>query len=259
MFDISHKKNNTKVDTNRYFITYADLITLLLGLFVILYVSSKVDQEKFKEYSKAFSEYFKTENQGVLPGGKGVLKGRKNTIPEPILIESGAPKSLNEIFSETSLILQKYIKNGSLSIKHTKAGVILTLPEKLLFQSGKADIEQNAMGILDTIANILHSIPYQITVDGHTDSSPIRTFRYESNWHLSSARALNVAYLLVEKGIPKNNLIIRAFGDQKPVASNNTVESKAKNRRVELTISYLPTDSQSTKGYKKVKENVNRK
>ena len=93
-------------------------------------------------------------------------------------------------------------------------------------------------------------------MDGHTDSTPIRTFRYESNWHLSVARALNVAYLLIEKGIPKNNLIIRGFGDQKPIASNNTAESKAKNRRVELTISYLPSDAQSTDGYKKVEEKI---
>jgi chemotaxis protein MotB len=243
-------KKEEKVNTDRYFITYADMITLLLGLFVILYASSKVDQEKYKEFSKAFKSYF-NQGESVLNGGSGVLEGHKKTIPEPILDLSNK-KSLEEIFSQTSAALKDYINKGTLQIKKTNSSITLILPEKLLFLSGKADIQVGAYPLIDTLAMILHGIPYQVTVDGHTDSQPIRTFQYESNWHLSVGRALNVGYGLIEKGVPQSNMVIRGYGAQRPIADNNTEAGKTLNRRVEITISSLPSDAPSTEEYEKI-------
>ena len=108
-----------------------------------------------------------------------------------------------------------------------------------MFQSGKADIQKDGLIVLDSIANIIRGINKAITIDGHTDSNPIRTFRYESNWHLSSARSLAVGYMLVSKGLPEKNLSFRCFGAMKPVAENSSTEGRSKNRRVEITISDL--------------------
>jgi flagellar motor protein MotB len=119
----------------------------------------------------------------------------------------------------------------------------------MLFESSKAEIQPNAYPVLDTLANILQGVDYQISIDGHTDSDPIRTFRYESNWHLSVARAVNVGYYLIQRGLPEVNTTIKGYGAQRPVAGNDSPEDKARNRRVEITLKKLESDDPSTGGY----------
>jgi chemotaxis protein MotB len=243
-------KAQENVHLDRYLVTYADLITLLLGLFVILYASSRVDEEKFKEISHAFSEYFQPEK--IADGGAGVFKGIPNGIPEPIM-PYPSKKSLEQIQIETERSLRKYVDNGLLTVTRTSNGLTLTLSEKLLFKSGKAEVEPEGMSVIDTLAQILRGIDKQISIDGHTDSDPIRSFRYESNWHLSVARAVNVGYFLVERGISESNLMLRGFGAQRPVAPNSSIEGKAKNRRVEINITELSNNTPSTEGYQQKK------
>lgn len=243
-------RTQENINLDRYLITYADLITLLLGLFVILYASSRVDEEKFKELSHAFSEYFQPEK--ISDGGASVFKGIPNGIPEPIM-PYPSKKSLEQIQVETERSLKKYVDNGLLTVTRTSNGLTLSLSEKLLFKSGKAEVEPEGMSVIDTLALILRGIDKQISVDGHTDSDPIRSFRYESNWHLSVARAVNVGYYLVERGISESNLMLRGFGSQRPVAPNSSIEGKAKNRRVEINITELSNNTPSTEGYQQKK------
>lgn len=241
-----NKKNNKQniddtINPDRYLITYADLITLLLGLFVILYASSQVNEEKYKEFSNAFSDFFKPTQAKAANTGNGIMVGRKNSIPEPIF-PSIQNKTLEEIKAETEISMSKFIKQGLINIKSNSTVLTLTLSESLLFQSGKADIQRDGLIVLDSISAIIRSINKSITIDGHTDSHPIRTFRYESNWHLSSARALAVGYMLITKGLDEKNLTFRCFGAMKPVSENSTPEGRSKNRRVEITISDLPPE-----------------
>lgn len=246
---ISNEEENHS-NQDRYLITYADLITLLLGLFVILYASAQIDEAKYKEFSKAFSEYFRPKVQ-VVEGGDGVLEGNKNGIPEPIL-PTANEKTLEEVETEAKKALASFIDKGMLNFNITSEGMVLTLPEKLLFEIGKADLQFDGLVVLDTLADVIKGIPFQITIDGHTDNTPIRTFRYESNWHLSVARALSVGYNLIQKGVNENNLSIRGFGSQRPETENNSAEGRAKNRRVSITISQLANNAPSTKGYAKI-------
>ena len=239
-----------KIHQDRYLITYADLITLLLGLFVILYATASVDSGKYSELSKAFSEYFHSANGKVLNGGGGVLTGPKDGIPQPIM-PSSAKKSLQDLKIDAENSLSKFIEEGKVRVSRSGDGLILTMPEKLLFESSKAEIQNDGLKVLDDIAKILNVPNFQITVDGHTDSDPIHSFRFASNWHLSSARALNIGYYLIGKGMNENNVVIRGFGSQRPIEENTTIEKKAMNRRVEITISQLPTNAPSTDGYKK--------
>lgn len=220
--------------SDRYLLTYADLLTLLLGLFVILYASSQVDKEKFKEVQAAMSDYFSDQDPGLLDGTSGVLNQTGKGI-EPIMPQRGK-LSAEEIEQSLNQSLQPYIGEGSLTIRKTADGLVVTLSEKLLFQSGKAEITSEGQPVIDTLGSILKNVRKAITVDGHTDTDPIRSFRYESNWHLSVDRALNVAYKLIQLGVPPYDLSIRGFGSQRPIADNATEEGKALNRRVEITI-----------------------
>lgn len=236
------------IGADRYLITYADLITLLLGLFVILYSTSQIDSEKFKEYSKAFSEYFKSKDNKVLQGGDGVLEGNRKGVPEPIL-PPATQKSIGEIAEMSQKSLAKFIESGTVEIIQTEQGLKIVLSEKLLFKSAKAEIEPNGISALDSVAQALKSSAQLIMVDGHTDSDAIRTFSYESNWHLSAARATNVAYKLINAGVPEFNLMVRGFGSQRPIDDNTTVAGKARNRRVEIFIQEISSESPSDTGY----------
>jgi chemotaxis protein MotB len=249
----------TEASPDRYLITYSDLITLLLGLFVILYAVSQVDQDKYKQVTKAFSEYFKTSGDKVLQGGGGILEGQKDAIPEPILPQPRINKSLQEINADVQKTFEGLLSKGQLLLKFSEGGVQITLPEKLLFETGKAEIQPGGTAVLDSLSHILSGVQYQITVDGHTDSKPINNYRYESNWHLSSARALNVGYRMIQSGTPEQNVVIRGFGSQRPVTDNSTEANMARNRRVEITIAELPTNTASTVGYRQADSNINAK
>jgi len=236
------------IGADRYLITYADLITLLLGLFVILYASSQVDSEKFKVYSAAFSEYFKAKDNKVLQGGDGVLEGHKKGVPEPIL-PPATQRSISEITKMSESNLTKYLDNGSIHLEKSDKGLKIIMTEKLLFKSAQSSVESSGLKPLEIIAEILQNSSQNIMIDGHTDADKIKTFQYESNWHLSVARAANIAYKLISYGMPEHNLVIRGFGAQRPVADNTDSLGKSLNRRVEIYISELTPESPSKQGY----------
>ncbi len=239
--------DNERPGADRYLITYADLITLLLGLFVILYASSQVDSGKYKEFSAAMTDYFKPSADNKQQQGNKILPGADG-IPQPILPKA-QEKTIDQINLEVEKSLQKEINEGKVSIQRTSTGIMVNLPEKLLFQSAKADIQSDAIPVLDSIAAILTGINKKITIDGFTDSIPIHTFQYESNWQLSTARAMNIGYYILKKGVPEQNFSVRGFGANKPVGSNNSLDGRAKNRRVEILIEELPKNIPSTEGY----------
>lgn len=214
--------------SDRYLITYADLITLLLGLFVILYASSQTDSSKYREVSQAMKAYFEKNNNGVLPGGKGIL---------PAASRDTTFKNNDEIAQEIQLSLKGFLTTQGVEVEQNSTQVIVKLPEQLLFKPGKSDVEVLGRIALDSVAAILSGITQNISIDGHTDSIPVRTFQYESNWHLSVDRAVTVGYYLLQRGLPKEQTLIRGFGSERPAAPNSTLEGRAKNRRVEIIIS----------------------
>lgn len=247
-----YKGDGHNTGADRYLITYADLITLLLGLFVVLYSSAQVDQEKFKEYSSALSQYFTSKDDKLLQGGDGILEGNRQAVPEPILAPP-VQKSLSELQSELSAKLSSLLNDQSISIVMEDSTLRISLSEKLLFKSGAARLERAGLVAIDTISKIIDGADYILFVDGHTDSDPIRTFQYESNWHLSSARATNVAYRLIRTGIDDYKIVIRAFGSQRPISDNTSAEGKRLNRRVDILL--VPPDNltPTKKGYIDVK------
>jgi chemotaxis protein MotB len=207
-------------DKDRYLLTYSDLITLLLGLFIILYAISNVDNNKYKSVVAAFDNYF---------GNEKLI----TTLPEADLI-TGAKEKLSEELSK--LIIQNNYSN-SIQLEENERGITLHILENILFAPGKADLNDMSRSVLKKIADVIRKIPNDIRIEGFTDNTPINTSQYPSNWHLSSSRALNTAYYLIEsEGISPEKVSVVGNGENKPIAGNDLPETRAKNRRVDIVI-----------------------
>ncbi len=249
---MSHKPQFSEMrdpnNPDRYLVTYADLITLLLGLFVILYATAQVDVGKYREFAAALGQYFKATPDSTLIGGGAILPAAKRTLPQPIL-PTAERRSLDQISQELEKTFQQQIQSNLIELERTPSQVRLRLRDKLLFESGKADLQVTAAAVLDSLATILAGLQKQIIVEGHTDNVPISTFRYPSNWHLSVDRALTVAYYLMQRGVPERFLTVCGYADQRPIASNATPEGRARNRRVEIVIEEPEANIPTTEGY----------
>jgi len=209
-------------EKDRYLITYADLITLLLGLFIILYAISNIDANKYKKMISAVGDVF---------GNHTKIVSVKSDV---------APSSLgnNDILkSKLMQLIDKYHYNNSIMLEENRRGVTIHIMDDILFKSGNADLTSSSLLILDRLAVILKSLPNDIRVEGHTDDVPINTPNFPSNWHLSVTRALNTAYFLIHnENLPPEKVSIVGYSEYRPIDSNNTAEGRANNRRVDIVI-----------------------
>ncbi len=223
----------------RWLLTYSDLITLLLGLFVILYASSQVDSGKFQQLMNAFENMFGTTGEG----GGGIMPN-KGGLPIPMVGSNG--RSLVEIGRQITAAMQAArIKNNPNTPDNSTAGNIMInergltvhLEEELLFETGRADLKKSSLDLLDTIAIIIADMPNELRMEGHTDNVPINTAQFPSNWHLSVARAMTTAYYLMERHhLRPEKISVVGYGEYRPIADNTSSEGRSKNRRVDLVI-----------------------
>lgn len=208
---------------DRWLLTYADLITLLLGLFVILYTMSKIDNTKFSKVIQAFGGVF----------GKGAtVNGGNALVPGQI----GIDERLN-IQSKIRGAMYDDLKSNLISISEDERGVVVHLAEELLFASGSATLKTTSLSSMDLLASVLKTLPNEVRIEGHTDDVPIKTTAYPSNWQLSVARAMNTGdYLLERHGLNPERVSIVGYSQYKPLVPNSSGESRAKNRRVDIVI-----------------------
>ena len=236
------KKDDHHIDES-WLLPYSDLMTLLLALFIVLFASSTVDEEKLNQMSAVFSEIFDS--------GQGVMD---NAAPSPVPI----PKDSNSTNEENSSFIEDQKSLGEIQdrvddyiavnelenqfeTKLTDEGLLVIIRDSILFTPGNADIETEYIGIADDIADLLvFDPPRQIIVTGHTDNTPIRNTQYESNWELSVMRAVNFLKSIVKNG-EINPLLFSAkgYGEYQPIESNETAAGRSKNRRVEVLIQPL--------------------
>lgn len=208
----------------RWLLTYADLITLLLIFFVVMYSISVLDAKKFQAIASSLSS---------------VLHGRSSDILDyigPSVIE-GEALQMGEIRKQ----LQEYIDannlGNSIHIYTQERGLVISLKDTVLFPSGKADLTPEAQEIIRKVGISLKGIDNYIRVEGHTDNLPINTPEFPSNWELSAARATNVVrFLLKEAGLPPEKLSEAGYGEYRPIASNETPAGRSLNRRVDIVI-----------------------
>jgi len=142
--------------------------------------------------------------------------------------------SLHNAFSQ-------YIKENKLENRIrfflTERGLVISVVDTILFDSGKADLTLQAQQLLDRIAALLQATPNHIRIEGHTDNVPIHNARFPSNWELSSTRATQVlSYFIYHHQFPPSKLSISAYGEYRPIAPNNTSQNRAMNRRVDIVL-----------------------
>ena len=216
--------------------TYADTVTLLLTFFVLLYSFSSVDAEKFKQISSAFQSVFSGQN-GETVLDFNMKNGDVALLGETMKMDKVSKQKKDELYDKVKNAVQKSNLQNSVNIKSDTRGVLLELEDNILFETAQADIKQNSLSILDKINKIISSLPNYIVVEGHTDNVPIKNYRYDSNWELSTQRAVNVLKYFVEtKKQNPERFTAAGYGEFKPIYPNDTLENRSKNRRVTIVI-----------------------
>ncbi|HUB73344.1 MAG TPA: flagellar motor protein MotB [Solirubrobacteraceae bacterium] len=259
----------------RWLLTYSDMITLLMALFMVLFSISSVNISKYETLQKSLKAAF---SGNILPGGKSVAQqgATANAAQTPSSVELQA---IEPVQTEGSAALQNSTQRGSSSSSATAAAsreaqarnesaeflrikrelqayaaahgfsksvkasiearglVIRVLTDDLLFASGQASLEPRADGLLGEISQLLNvDETHPITVEGNTDDVPIHSAQYPSNWQLSTARASTVVEFLIGHGVSASRLTATGNAEQRPADSNATAAGRARNRRVEIVM-----------------------
>jgi chemotaxis protein MotB len=208
--------------------TYADMVTLLLCFFVLLFAFSSVDEAKFSSIISAFQNYL-----GVLTQGQSVLD---SPGPLPYEYSDMGQRQLYELWEQMSEYIEEQGIEG-VELQLEERGLIVRFAEQVFFDLGQAVLKPEALQILSSIAAQLKELPNPLRVEGHTDDWPIRTSTFPSNWELSMYRATNVVrYLIEEEGFDPHKLSVAGYSEYRPIRPNDTAQNRALNRRVDIVI-----------------------
>ena len=233
---MAKKKHEEHENHERWLVSYADFITLLFAFFVVMYSISSVNEGKFRTVSDSIKAAL---NPIVSPANVAVpftIGQNKAVTVNPTIdtVKEPAVRRLREIMrslkNETQLdiIQMKELTNGD---------IVLTLPDTVLFRAGEAVLRPEARPFIQAISDVLIDLDRHVRVEGHTDSVPISTVEFPSNWELSATRAVTVVRTLSEQyGLQGDHLTAVGHADSYPLADNLTPEHRAKNRRVEIVV-----------------------
>lgn len=232
----------------RWLISYADFITLLFAFFVVMYAVSSVNEGRYRVLSDALSSAFSgVKVEPISPGSVVPTTPRVlRHIAAPVPKLSGMQQArMQDIADRFSKALNALVKDGQVRVTNTVRGVAVEINASVLFAPGQCDLQPGSVPALRSIAGVLAGFDDLVQVEGHTDNLPIATNQFPSNWELSSARAGSVVRFFIDHEIPPNRLSAAGYSEYRPVASNLTVEGRARNRRVTLII--LPSDDRDAK------------
>lgn len=236
------KTKVVKDNTERYLLTYADLMNLLLILFIILFAYSQVDTQKFQQLSQSLGAAFGNGSPpSVVSGGASgnSLINFPATMPSPVIPSTMEDSQYDAAEKAISNLIDKGGMAGDVSVNMTERGIVMSIDATFAFKSGSAELEKDAKEkVLEIGRTILTKMPNKhIRIEGHTDNVPINSAKFPSNWELSGSRATNVLRLLVDQvGLNPKLISAVAYGDSMPLVPNNSEANKAKNRRVDIVI-----------------------
>jgi chemotaxis protein MotB len=236
-----------RVNHDRWLVSYADFITLLFGFFVVLYAFAKADQKKQVEVAQSIDVAFRS--LGIFPGAvrrpstAGAAGAEKADIPmniimgEDVMAPAQVKSDLERIRRELTQTLSNQVATHTVSIQMGRDGLVISLREAGFFDSGSASPKPATIATLRQIAASLSRTPYDMRIEGHTDNIPIHNAQFDSNWELSTARASSITRLFLnEKLIGPERLSAAGFAEFHPVASNDSADGRAENRRVDLVV-----------------------
>lgn len=242
------KKAPAHENHERWLISYADFITLLFAFFVVMFASSQSDKGRAQQVSDSVKkalegDKMKTVLQVLWGGsidnvGKGnaMMRGPGGAQKAP---EEEKKQKLAELLPSLKVLsdeLKTQIDTGRINISMQQRGLVVSFNQAALFPSGEDAVSAEGEKDLQKVAEAIEKLPNPVRLEGHTDSVPISTSRFRSNWELSAARSIAVMQLLSQDGEPRERMSIAGYADVAPVASNDTEEGRAKNRRVDIVI-----------------------
>jgi chemotaxis protein MotB len=245
----------------RWLISYADFVTLLLAFFIVMYAISSLNEGKYKVFNSSLITAFGKEEESqlsniappiVLPMTrsskqdmlmKSLVDRRNARLGERVRAQQ---ERLQGIARNLNQAMESLVKSGQVRITQTDRGVELDISASVLFAEGEAELQAGSIKILDEVAQVLKPGEQLIEVEGHTDNVPISTSRYPSNWELSSARASSVVRLFIDRGLAESRLTVVGLADTHPMASNDTPDGRALNRRVAIIVMAPPDERPAT-------------
>jgi chemotaxis protein MotB len=243
------ERRKSNISRDRWLVSYADFITLLFGLFVVLFAFAKADQKKQAQVATAIDSAFRS--LGIFPdasrrpakGASGAAGTDQAAIPmnivmgEELLSPARVKDDLSNIRRELEQRLSNQVATHTVSIQMGRDGLVISLREAGFFDSGSAFPKPETLPTLRQIAASLSRVPYDMRIEGHTDNIPIHTVEFDSNWELSSARATRIARLFLDmQAISPERISAAGYAEFHPVASNDTAAGRAENRRVDLVV-----------------------
>lgn len=223
----------------RWLISFADFVTLLFAFFVVMYAVSAVNEGKYRVLASSLGNAFgNTSSQDVpvpqLPNQALPSDVQQRTLKQQQAIEEQA--HMTEVASNLLDVMAPLVKEGKVRVTQSRRGVSIEINANVLFAEGQAVLEPQSLTVLRAVAQHLSKEPFNLEITGHTDNIPIRNSVFASNWELSAMRATSVVRLLAESGIAPARLFAIGREASQPIASNQTPEGRARNRRVELMI-----------------------
>jgi chemotaxis protein MotB len=213
---------STNVSHSRWLLPWADFVTLLFAVFVVLFAFERSGRDGPRDLARAMLH-------GLHRNGPSA----RAAVAKPTPTADPAMPSLEQLTN----VLKAEIDSGALEVKQEARGLVISLRQAAFFESGQADIHEAAYDIVDKIAAIIGPIPNAIRLEGHTDSVPISNSRFRSNWELSAVRSIRMLELFVTRnGVSRERLSIAGFAEMAPLSPNDSADGRARNRRVDVVI-----------------------
>ncbi len=260
---VRRRRQEVHVNQERWLISYADFITLLFAFFVVMYSISQVNDSKYRVLSDTFIEAFnQPSNTQPISDEKDNIASSTSiiapidlghpTVTETTPVEVEEPvapdeqvRTSDELTQISDLVSEKFtqlITDQMIQVSSNELWLQIELKDSILFTSGSADTSEQAQKIFDEIADILKGYSNPVQVEGFTDNIPIKSVKYPTNWELSTARASAIVKYLASKGIAPERLSAVGYGEYQPVATNDTEQGRAQNRRVTIMVAKRKMD-----------------
>jgi chemotaxis protein MotB len=272
---MSRKKRSEEHENHeRWLVSYADFITLLFAFFVVMYSISSVNEGKYRVLSDSIVAAFRDPARSLQPIQIGDLSrvpehadsvldrsdptielfrvplpvppqqaaeskrfaASEHAAPDQSEAQEGMDAASEQLADSIEAAMANLMDQGLIDVRRDKRWIEVEINTSILFPSGSAQLSAQAQPVLRQLAGTLQELPNIIHVEGFTDNVPINNFEFRSNWELSAARAASVVHLFSRLGIDPERMAAVGYGEYRPVASNETPEGRAKNRRVVLVI-----------------------
>ncbi len=231
---------------DRWLVSYADFITLLFAFFVVLYASSRSDERKQTQIAHSIQSAFQalgifpsTVRDHLIPGTdpQAPLSPLNVVLGDDLSPSPETQRDLQRLQTQLTGLLSKQVAEHVVALRLGREGLVISLRESGFYESGSALPHAQSKTTLDQVAATVAATPYDIRIEGHTDNVPIHTSQFSSNWELSTARATQLArILIVDCHFAPGRISAAGFAEYHPVAGNDTAEGRSRNRRVDIIV-----------------------